>query len=298
MSSRPAAAWRDCTDPKPRFTLDPSLNLSTIASTLPFTYTGADLYALCSDAMLKAVTRSARAVDDRIAVINRTRQASQPPKPAITVAQFFDYHATEADLDVLVTEQDFVQANGELVPSVSAEELGHYERVRRDFEGDRTKADGPSNVPVGSRPGSPPTQEDLEAWQAAKIEELIRSGFADGSLARNNPKKGKGPSNQSNGGDDDLIVRTGSLNIAESNGSGGGSGSMSSNNRHRESRFFGGSSNGSKERSKDKAKRAMSIFSSSSSKGKGRSDAPPAQAPPSSSASPEFGDGARDQDLY
>ncbi|PBP17456.1 Peroxisomal biogenesis factor 6 [Diplocarpon rosae] len=48
-----------------KFTLHPTLSLPRIASRLPFTYTGADFYALCSDAMLKAVTRQASLVDSK-----------------------------------------------------------------------------------------------------------------------------------------------------------------------------------------------------------------------------------------
>lgn len=36
-----------------------------------------------------------------------------------------------------VTEEDFLKANEELVPSVSAGELRHYEKVRETFEGGR-----------------------------------------------------------------------------------------------------------------------------------------------------------------
>ena len=42
-----------------KFNLDPDLELKRVAESLPFTYTGADLYALASDAMLKAITRQA-----------------------------------------------------------------------------------------------------------------------------------------------------------------------------------------------------------------------------------------------
>ena len=49
-----------------KFRLDPELNLSDIAEQCPFNYTGADLYALCSDAMLKAMTRKAEEVDAKI----------------------------------------------------------------------------------------------------------------------------------------------------------------------------------------------------------------------------------------
>lgn len=121
-----------------RFTLDPSVSLPRVAETLPFTFTGADLYALCSDAMLKAVTRSARAVDARVAALNaeRARRGGHHAAP-ISVAYYFDHHADENDPEtqVLVREEDFALARKDLVPSVSLDELRHYERVREQFEG-------------------------------------------------------------------------------------------------------------------------------------------------------------------
>ncbi|EEH21549.1 hypothetical protein PABG_03765 [Paracoccidioides brasiliensis Pb03] len=108
-----------------KFTLHPDLSLRRIAEQLPFTYTGADLYALCSDAMLKAITRQARAVDDKIKAL---------PGGPVTTAYFFDHFATPEDIAVMVTEEDFIAAKSELVASVSAKELEHFERVRRTFE--------------------------------------------------------------------------------------------------------------------------------------------------------------------
>lgn len=128
--------WRLLTNTLTRFTLHPSVSLSSVAQQLPFTYTGADFYALCSDAMLKAVTRQATAVDRKIRDIN----AGLPPgRPPISTANYFDHHAQPEDIAVMVTEQDFLDANRELIPSVSAGELQHYERVRATFEGGRDK---------------------------------------------------------------------------------------------------------------------------------------------------------------
>jgi peroxin-6 len=93
------------------------------------------MYALCSDAMLKAVTRQARAVDAKVAEYNNTHS------PQISIAYFFDHLATEEDTAVMVTEQDFVEAHRELVPSVSADELRHYQHVRNTFEGMGKKED-------------------------------------------------------------------------------------------------------------------------------------------------------------
>lgn len=91
-----------------RFTLHPSLSLRNVAETLPFTYTGADLYALCSDAMLKAITRQAEHVDRKI-------QAMEKP---VTTAWFFDHFATDEDVSVVVRQADFEDAKRELVSSV------------------------------------------------------------------------------------------------------------------------------------------------------------------------------------
>jgi peroxin-6 len=106
-----------------------------VAENLPFSYTGADFYALCSDAMLKAVTRQAARVDAKIKAIN----ASPETRHTISTAYFFDHYATAEDIAVMVTERDFMDAHRELIPSVSAGELAHYERVRAAFEGGREK---------------------------------------------------------------------------------------------------------------------------------------------------------------
>ena len=105
------------------------MSLTSVANQLPLTYTGADFYALCSDAMLKAVTRQATLVDHKI------QDLSQAGATEMSTAYFFDHHATPQDLAVMVTEEDFLRANEELVPSVSQGELMHYEKVRAAFEG-------------------------------------------------------------------------------------------------------------------------------------------------------------------
>lgn len=92
-----------------KFTLDPELSLARVAESLPFTYTGADLYALCSDAMLKAITRQAAAVDRKIKAL---------PGGPVSHAYFFEKVAREEDVSVCVMEEDFNAARRELVGSV------------------------------------------------------------------------------------------------------------------------------------------------------------------------------------
>lgn len=49
-----------------KFRRDPALDLMDIALQCPFNYTGADFYALCSDAMLKAMSRKAEELELKI----------------------------------------------------------------------------------------------------------------------------------------------------------------------------------------------------------------------------------------
>ncbi|KAJ5114889.1 hypothetical protein NUU61_000648 [Penicillium alfredii] len=122
-----------------KFTLHPEISLNRVAERLPLTYTGADLYALCSDAMLRAITRKSTAVDDKIKHL---------PGGPVSTAYFFDHFATKDDVAVMVTEEDFSSAQGELVPSVSAKELEHFERIRQTFESvDKQKEDSSAAAP-------------------------------------------------------------------------------------------------------------------------------------------------------
>ena len=49
-----------------KFKLHPDLNLEGIAEQCPFHYTGADFYALCADALLKAMSRKAEELEGTI----------------------------------------------------------------------------------------------------------------------------------------------------------------------------------------------------------------------------------------
>lgn len=164
--------------------------------------------------MLKAVTRSARQVDDRVAAVNAERAAHN--KAPVTIAGFFDHHATPADLEVQVEEQDFELARKELVPSVSHEELKHYERVRDQFQGGPKDEQAQSDAAATAQ-----ANEQDKGFAREKFNEL---------MARRTSSKNKVP--QVNGGgegvassaddDDDFVIRTDKLTI---NGGGGGVGS-------------------------------------------------------------------------
>lgn len=180
----------------PRFTLHPSLSLDRVASQLPYHYTGADYYALCSDAMLKAITRQTSSVDAKVAAINAARGPDQHP---ISTANFFDHHATAEDIAVVVTEEDFLAADRELVPSVSAGELARYETMRRSFEGPAQKEGQEAEV---ARPGG-------GAARAVSGESVASSKGKGKAPARD---KGKGKALAVDSDDDDDRAPNGRVN--------------------------------------------------------------------------------------
>ncbi|KAL7274925.1 peroxisomal assembly protein [Rhizina undulata] len=182
-----------------KFTLDPSLSLKKVADALPFTYTGADLYALCSDAMLKAITRQANLVDEKI--------NSMPDKPS--TAYFFDRLATKEDVMVVVREEDFWEAKNELVGSVSAKELEHYQRVREQFETVVTETPAPPTDPAQNPPqfvieAQPPALSlSLAAHGKGKGREILPAIEEDASQEGGEDEDGTRNGMGEEGGNDD-----------------------------------------------------------------------------------------------
>lgn len=173
--------------------------------------------------MLKAVTRSARQVDDRVAVVNAERAAHG--KHAVTIAGFFDHHATASDLEVQVEEQDFELARKELTPSVSYEELKHYEKVRDQFEGGPKKEQQPQaqlEVDMGQelQPVTSRSQmsESDKRFARDKFNELMARRTSSKNAV---PQINGGGDHGESGDDDDYVIRTDRLTIngnANSNG--------------------------------------------------------------------------------
>jgi hypothetical protein len=127
-----------------KFKLDQDVgDLSCIANQCPFNLTGADFYALCSDAMLKAMTRKASEVDERISQINQTPGPKQHPHP-LTAQYYLAELATPDEIEVKVNRRDFELALKELTPSVSEQEMQHYREVQAKFSSPKSQQDEPA----------------------------------------------------------------------------------------------------------------------------------------------------------
>ncbi|CAG8505257.1 3910_t:CDS:10 [Diversispora eburnea] len=114
-----------------KFRLHPSLNLRSVAEKCPFNYTGADFYALCSDAVLKAMSRTAEKVEAKVAQLNSNPKPNLPQP--ITSQYYLNHLASPEDTLVEVIQEDFEKALRELVPSVSEKELEYYRTVQMRF---------------------------------------------------------------------------------------------------------------------------------------------------------------------
>jgi peroxin-6 len=144
--------------------------------------------------MLKAVTRQASLIDSKLAALNQTLLSSKPPKPKASTAYYFDHYATKEDVAVMVTEEDFIGAEKELVPSVSEGELMHYQKVRGMFEKVEEKKDDVN----GSRKGKMKEKEKV-ADRKGKGKEAAKWDGQDGESegnawanGHNGNDKGKG----------------------------------------------------------------------------------------------------------
>ncbi|KAI0259961.1 P-loop containing nucleoside triphosphate hydrolase protein [Gloeopeniophorella convolvens] len=168
-----------------RFRLDPALDLLSVAEQCPFHFTGADFYALCADALLKAMTRKAEEIDARIATLN-----AEPPDPTaqrptpLTPQYYLAEMAAPAEVAVVVGAADFAAALRELVPSVSAAEMAHYAQIRARFSAEAAAA-------AGEAEASPQSSPDLDGRGRGKVRAVVAEIEKD---------KGKGKSREPEGG--------------------------------------------------------------------------------------------------
>lgn len=177
--------------------------------------------------MLKAITRSTQLVDCKIAAINRDRVAKG--QGSVSVASYFDHYATDGDTDVSVTEADFEAARKELVPSVSLDELRHYERVRDTFEGATGKGSRPATSVVSETDYSSqlppehlppprlasPTRRTNGNHTGSRDKIPTLNGFARLQSAPGTQKIPAATRLHADSSDDEFVVRTDQLNLKD-----------------------------------------------------------------------------------
>jgi peroxin-6 len=134
-----------------KFKLEENVDLSAVARICPLTFTGADLYALCTDANMKAMERVINSVDLAVLKWNETGPHEGYPHPTSTLF-YLENICSESDVEVKVNEEDFKSACQELTPSLSTEDIAKYLALRDRFSPDGGNA-AANTVPKVDRKG-------------------------------------------------------------------------------------------------------------------------------------------------
>jgi len=106
-----------------KFIHDDNVVLEEVLDRCPFNFTGADFYALCSGAMANALQRRVKEIQDYIAA------QGDPTLTARKLLSTMD----EEDLQVTVKMCDYHESLATTSPSVSEDEIKHYESLRAKF---------------------------------------------------------------------------------------------------------------------------------------------------------------------
>lgn len=113
------------------------MNLQRVVEHCPAHMSGADMYALCSDAMMAAIKRRTVSME--------TGGSSRVPCALSDVLTQVFASVTGVDSEdspLRLHDDDFTAALETLRPSVSAEELVRYRRLQQHLEG-RSRGDTP-----------------------------------------------------------------------------------------------------------------------------------------------------------
>ena len=97
-----------------KFDLAEGVDLEKIASLCPVTFTGADLYALCADAMMISVRTH---IEEFELLAKNSKETKEKLQKMI----------------IRVNEEHFMEALKGITPSVSEAELQHYREVQQQF---------------------------------------------------------------------------------------------------------------------------------------------------------------------
>ena len=104
--------------------------LVSLARRVPARFTGADMYALCADAWMRAAKRT-------VAEMERERGDADADAADDREDARGEKRETKSSSTVIVLARDFDDALAELSPSLTDADVAHYARMRENFEGSR-----------------------------------------------------------------------------------------------------------------------------------------------------------------
>jgi peroxin-6 len=112
-----------------KFSFEADVVLSAIVQQIPATFTGADMSAVASTALQTALKRRVAEIESAVAEVNAADYYATAPTTAAQLLQ----RMSDDELTVRVSNSDLLHAVASVSPSVSEDELKHYERLRHQF---------------------------------------------------------------------------------------------------------------------------------------------------------------------
>eukprot|EP01080_Neovahlkampfia_damariscottae_P011432 gene11432-4599_t len=108
-----------------KFNLGNTVNFEELSKGFQNTFTGADFYALCSDALMKSIMRIAQQFEIELSLKNEKLEKKM---------EMNTYLNDKEDVKIIVEQDDFKLALMNLTPSVSQKDLQHYESVQQKYQ--------------------------------------------------------------------------------------------------------------------------------------------------------------------
>ncbi len=112
-----------------KFKLKEDVRLEEVIATCPTNYTGADFYALASNALSMAIRRRAKEIKG---IIDETNKNCPYYATPTTIPKFLQ-NLSEEELDVKVGMDDFLEARESIVASVTKEENEKYLKLKEEY---------------------------------------------------------------------------------------------------------------------------------------------------------------------
>ncbi|KAI9979435.1 hypothetical protein PInf_029757 [Phytophthora infestans] len=117
-----------------KFTLAEDADLDAVVELCPSNFTGADFYALSSSALAAALKDRVEALDRQLEEINAEDCYSSSP---MTIRLLLNQLSPQ-ELRVPVSQEHFMTALAQVVPSVSPAEIQHYENLKKQYSSRQT----------------------------------------------------------------------------------------------------------------------------------------------------------------
>ena len=176
-----------------KFRLAPDVDLGKVAARIPGACTGADFSAVAAQALMRALKRRVAELEEELEVLNEEEKEGGKEGGVLSLRTFLGQLAPE-ELEARVKQADLLAAAAAATPSVTYEELQHYERLRTQFSSHHVAAPSslPSSLPAGGGDAGGSLDHAAAAAAAAGVTGTVIPRGLGGDLTKGALERPKG----------------------------------------------------------------------------------------------------------